>query len=633
MDLKKFIDNEYYEEQYRNSGTVSGLFSVCGDFGVIDGRDVAKVLEKDGKSKYSVCKNGVCVCAEITDVNGGALLREDRFVNEGDKPVTVNAFHSRFTLIGRDFTVYTQYNGWQRENAGDWQKLVSEVSCENFGNRLCDGAAPLMALKSVSSGKIYVFHYMSGFKWKITASVRQVIGDTDAVVVELGINDEGLKKEVPPGEQVDFGKIFFYEADNDCDLDGYKLHRTFNALYPVKTLPVVYNSWLYNFDFLNFDNLIKQAEIAAELGIEAFTVDAGWFGEEGAWSENIGAWEESEKGALKGRLKQLSEKVKSFGMKFGLWFEPARVSRNCKILKEHPEYYIDGMLLDFANEKAREFITERISSVIEKYGAELVKFDFNITKPYSGRKDGFYAFYKGYEKFIIALKNRFPGLYITVCGAGGYMTELYNAAYSDDFWISDDQSLFGGLEILKGYIKRMPPSRIARYIVNGFMRLPSCFKAEGEMLPIYTGNATWTQVHSADTSFAYGFAAGGTFGFSCDLTAFSEKFRSEVKTEISEFKKNREFFRTAEVRVLCDTDNITVLQYSDKDLNKCVVQIFTKTVNSEKFIFYPKVDAEKVYSAGNEVLRGEDMLKNGIIVSDLKPYSCKTVAFGAEPGN
>ena len=117
------------------------------------------------------------------------------------------------------------------------------------------------------------------------------------------------------------------------------------------------------------------------MGIEAFMIDAGWFGEKGAWSENIGEWKESKTGALNGRLKEISEQVRACGMKFGLWFEPARVSEKCGLRKEHPEYYIDGMLLNFASDAAREFITERISDCIKRYDVGWVKFDFNITKP------------------------------------------------------------------------------------------------------------------------------------------------------------------------------------------------------------------------------------------------------------
>lgn len=627
MELNKFIDNEYYSEQYRNSATVSGLFSVCGDFGSIDGRDVAKVREKENIAEYSIEKYGVRAVAKITEYIGGAFVREDCFINTENESVTLSGFRSRFTLIGRDYCVYTQYNGWQRENSGSWQKLVTNISCENFGNRLCDGAAPFMALKNVQTGKIYVFHFMSGFKWKITSSVRQVIGDIDAVVVELGINDDGLLLEARRGETLNLGKIFFYEADDERDFDGYKLHRTFNELYPAKTLPVVYNSWLYNFDHLDYKGLIKQINAAADMGIEAFMIDAGWFGEKGAWSENIGEWKESKTGALNGRLKEISEQVRACGMKFGLWFEPARVSEKCGLRKEHPEYYIEDMLLNFASDAAREFITERISDCIKRYDVGWVKFDFNITKPYVEKRDGFYSFYKGYDVFINDLKRQFPDLYITICGAGGYMTELYNAAYANDFWISDDQSLFGGIEILKGYIKRMPPSRIARYIVNGFTCLPSCFNANGDVLPIYTGNATWSQVHSADASFAHGFATGGTFGFSCDLSAYPEKYKKEVKSIISAYKKDREFFRTAEARILCDAENLTVLQYSDKNAEKCIVQIFTKTVNQERFIVYPIVDKGCNYIFNDVLLSGKEISENGIILSEVKPFSCKTLSF------
>lgn len=34
---------------------------------------------------------------------------------------------SRFTLTGNEYEVYTQYNAWQHESKGVWQKLVTQI--------------------------------------------------------------------------------------------------------------------------------------------------------------------------------------------------------------------------------------------------------------------------------------------------------------------------------------------------------------------------------------------------------------------------------------------------------------------------------------------------------------------------
>lgn len=140
----------------------------------------------------------------------------------------------------------------------------------------------------------------------------------ELVVVEMGMDGDGLRLIVQAGETIELPEVFFYQAENKTDLDAYKMHAVFNRLYPRKEIPVIYNSWLCFFEWLDVDELKKQADVASDLGIEIFVVDAGWFGTGDNWSLSVGDWVENPTRGTMGRLKELSDYVHAKGMRMGL---------------------------------------------------------------------------------------------------------------------------------------------------------------------------------------------------------------------------------------------------------------------------------------------------------------------------
>lgn len=96
---------------------------------------------------------------------------------------------------------------------------------------------------------------------------------------------------------------------------------------------IFYNTWAYqernkwwnNKTFLNSMNeerILKEIEIAHNMGIEVFVIDTGWYEKTGDWLVN--------KERFTYDLKTVKNKLDEYGMKLGLWFDPqaAAVSSN-----------------------------------------------------------------------------------------------------------------------------------------------------------------------------------------------------------------------------------------------------------------------------------------------------------------
>lgn len=600
---------------------ISGLFFAAGSFGIIDGASDYAVNDIENKTVYEYKTESVALSAEFEYEANGIMIRRDYFKNISSAPIVLRHLSSRFHLSSDSYEVYTQYNAWQHESKGEWQKLVTQVSAASEGIRTCEGAAPIMALCNLYNGMNTVFHLVPNAQWKMTAKKFPEI-DKEHVIVETGFEDSFLNMTVFPGETIELPQIIIITTKNKTDFDAYKLHELYNRFYPRKRMPVFYNSWLYCFDKLYKERLFPQIDAASELGFEGFMIDAGWFGTKKEWDKSVGDWVENPDCPLAGGLIDISNRVREKGMIFGLWFEPERAVKDSDAVAKHPEYFIDNMYLDFANKDALEYIFRVICSQIDKYNVGWVKFDFNSSIPVDPSGNAFYYYNKGQKEFMSRLRQRYPELYITNCAGGGYRAELMQSTLSDSFWITDNMGTYEGVRIIKDTLKRMPVSYIERWNSQVYCdNIPDYFEiTKGKMLNCSNGD--WSFLIGTNDSFSKEFTRGGPVGFSCDIAGMPEKYKEFWKEAIEEHKQNRDFYMNAVCRLLVDTENITVLQYSDASLERVILQVFTKCINTKDLYVYPSLDEKLAYNYNGNTLPGSQLAQDGICFDNLIPNSC-----------
>ncbi len=610
----------------------SGLFFASGSFGLVDGNAEYTVFEENEKKAYEYQSDCIRLRAEFEMVEG-VCVRRDRLINVSDHIIEIHDLVSRFCLDGNDYDVYTQYSAWQHESSGDWQRLTTQIRAEACGMRGCDGAAPIMGFHNRYTEKNTVFHLIPNAQWQMVAK-KFPRNEKELVVLEAGFNSTGLRFTVMPGETIHLPEIIFFSADRTMDLDAYKLHRYYNKVYPRRQLPIMYNSWLHNFGHVDVDDLCNQADRAAEMGFEAFMIDAGWFGTTENWAASVGDWVENTVAGPKGRLCEVSRRVHENSMIFGLWFEPERALSNCLSVSEHPDYYMvanNTHFLDFSNPDAVTYMADLVASRIEEYSVGWVKFDFNASTPVDPSGCGFYRYLQGQRRFVEMLSARFPDLYITNCASGGYRMDLYQAQFTDSFWFSDNQGPLDGLDIIKGTLRRMPTACIERWNVQkyatGFTRL-----GYGENVGVMfnCNDATWNSIVAVNHSYAEAFMFGGPMGFSCDLVAFPEEYHTLWKNAIAQYKQTRVFYQNATARILVDSPSVSVIQYADADLGHCEILVFTKTVRALELRLYPIVDQSARYRYRDAFIDGSDITENGILVSSLQDNSCEILKLTRE---
>ncbi len=607
----------------------SGLFFAAGDFGVIDGDAAYTRTEVGGKVIYTHTNEKVRLAAEFSSEDG-VLVRRGYLENLSDAVLDIRALTARFRMDGCEYEAYTQANGWMHESTGGRQRLITEVRVASGGIRTCQNVTPILGLKNLFTGKNTVFHLLPNAQWSMAAK-RISGGEKDHIVVEAGFSDTALSLKVFPKEKIEMPEVIFYKAESDIDFDAYRLHAYFHRHYPRRKMPVLYNDWLYAYGKVDIDGHIRQAEAAADLGIEAFMVDAGWYGDGTLnWFEAVGDWEENPKSGPAGRLSELSARVRELGMIFGLWFEPERAGKQSRAYAEHPELFFEGKygtFLDFAKPEAVDYILGAVSAVIDRYHLGWVKFDFNENLPADPTGGAYYRYFKGQERFILRLRERYPDLYITNCASGGYRMELMQGRLFDSFWLSDDQEPVEGLRIVKDTAKRLPPALIERWCVEKYCEsFPVCGgEPVGKM--IQCSNALWDYVVGVNDTYTEGFLTGGPMCFSCDLAGFPEEYKERYRKMIAQYKKDRTFFIGASAHILAEGFGITAIEYFDEGYKKIVLQVFCENAYAADIRIYPKADKDFAYLSGGETLSGADLLHDGILIENLHKNNCKTFVF------
>ena len=593
------------------------FWCIGGDFGYVRGD-----VQKDGCSISSE-KDKCFVHSEYKKDDNGVILRKGKVKNISSDSIHIKCLLSKFLYDGGEYEVYTQSNTWQNESCGSWQKVVTSVSAETTGLRNAYGSVPFFAIWNNQTSRGVAFHILTRLPWQFEVKNVPTGYEANNLEITIGINEHNLEIDLASGEEIELPEILYYEIRNKLDLDAYKLHQYMNENYPRKGMPVMYNTWLYKFDRIDFENVSGQIERAGELGVEYFVIDAAWFGQGEMWSCR-GDWYENQEAVFCGRMKELSQLVRDAGMKFGFWLEVETAGVKSKWKENYKEYYFtyndhgnELSFFDFSNPEACAFMFDVVSKLVENYQAEFIKFDFNQDLTVDVCKDAFRAYFKGYEAFIGRLKEAFPNLYLENCASGGLRMTLMNGMDFNSLWISDNHSPYEGMRIYKDTIRRLPPQLIEKWAaIQSICNFSPYYFGDTTEKIITTNDGTWNDVRGIHQSYLEGFLTGGPLGFSCDLNSLSHNLLGSLKEFIVQFKKDREFWKNAVCRILADTESVLVLEYSDKNFEKIELLVYTNRVRQSKLLIYPKIDIHASYCVnGKDILSGAQIDTEGICVT------------------
>ncbi len=222
--------------------------------------------------------------------------------------------------------------------------------------------------------------------------------------------------------------------------------------------------------------ILKEIEIAAEMGVQAFMVDAGWYGDTfSSWPDQRGDWCVGK--WMPNGLKGCRDLAHKHGMLFGLWMEPEAVGPKSRLLNEHPEWLLrtdDGRevakALDLANPEAAAFFQREVVRVIREHELDFFKIDYNVGI-HEGGQHNRHAFsesegWRHYETLYATfdqVRREMPDVALECCSSGGGRNDLgmmsrFHYACESDF------SMFPrSIRAINGLTLFLPPESLCYY--------------------------------------------------------------------------------------------------------------------------------------------------------------------------
>lgn len=294
--------------------------------------------------------------------------------------------------------------------------------------------------------------------------------------------------------------------------------------------PILINNWEATYFNFNEEKILKIAEQAQKLGIEMLVLDDGWFGKREDDNSGLGDWFVNEK-KMNGSMAQLAEKIHRMGMKFGLWFEPEMISEDSDLYRAHPDwaFAIPGrvpnhsrnqLVLDMTREDVREYLLERLTTIVHDAKIDYVKWDMNrsVCDVYSHmaaqNRNG--ELYHRYVLGVYDLLERFlaacPDLLLEGCSGGGGRYDAGMMYYSPQIWCSDNTDAINRLSIQYGSSFFYPISTVGSHVSvcpNHQTGRVTPFRTRGDV------------------------ALAGSFGYEMDLNKISEEEKEMVKEQVA----------------------------------------------------------------------------------------------------
>jgi alpha-galactosidase len=317
-------------------------------------------------------------------------------------------------------------------------------------------------------------------------------------------------------------------------------HLRARSKHPSRPRPVLLNTWEAVYFDMDVDKLIELAERAAELGVERYVLDDGWFRGRRDDTSSLGDWVVDRERFPDGLI-PLVKAVQGLGMEFGLWFEPEMVNLDSDLAREHPDWVLathagPGIasrhqhVLDLANPDAWEHVFGQISSLVEDYDIAYLKWDHNRALTGAGqgpdRTPGVHLQTLAAYRMMDALRERHPRLEIESCCGGGGRLDLGMMEHTDRVWVSDCIDAHERHRLVRWTGLTLPPELMGTHIGSG---------------------ADHTTGRRHTLSFRAGTAMWGHLGIEWDLTSISEEEQAELKAWIALHRQFRGLLHSGRV--------------------------------------------------------------------------------------
>lgn len=472
-------------------------------------------------------------------------------------------------------------------------------------------------------GIVYAFNFVYSGNFLAQVEVDQF----HTTRVSMGINPFDFTWLLEPGESFQTPEVVMVYSDkglNGMSQTYHQLYRTRLArgVYRDRERPILINNWEATYFDFNEEKILHIAKTAAELGIELFVLDDGWFGKRDNDRSSLGDWFVN-KQKLPNGLEGLAKNINQMGMQFGLWVEPEMVSVDSELYRKHPDWCIhvpnrprsegrNQLVLDYSRKEVCDYIIQVISDVLASAPISYVKWDMNrhmteigsVALPPERQRETAHRYMLGLYRVMEEITSRFPHILFESCSGGGGRFDPGMLYYMPQTWTSDNTDAVSRLKIQYGTSLVYPISAMGAHV---------------SAVPNH-------QVHRITSLEMRGHVAmSGNFGYELDLTKLSEEEKSMIKQQVAFYKDIRRLVQFGTFyRILSPFEgNETAWMFVSEDKSEAFVAYFRVLAEANaplSFLRLKGLDPNKNYEiiGSGEVYGGDELMYVGLNVPERR---------------
>jgi hypothetical protein len=485
--------------------------------------------------------------------------------------------------------------------------------------------------------------------------------EKESLKAALGLNPDPspFRTRLKPGGVFESPVVFFGGFRDGPDGAGNVLRRWVRAVlgnpetWKNPSYPLVTNNSWGGGMAINEETAHRMIRDAADLGMEMFHVDAGWFRGVGDWYPNPQKFPHG--------LAVIADHAHQQGLKFGLWVdwtqaalstEPGALNvRDPKVrdwmvtdlpAEWQPEAF-KGQTIDLGVPEAKQWAHDEVERIVTDYHLDMLEHDGYLVTHGCDRSDHPHAapdplnkcIYKSWGSYWVdstnstdvsyhavrayydihsKLRKDHPGLLLEVCDDGGRMIDFGSAAHGDYFSITDTYD----------------PTSNRRAFYDTSHVLPAA------MLEVY--EEKWPTPRIENFRFMLRSGMMGWLTIMIDTNSWSAEQHAEAKKEIDLYKRElRPLIRDANLyHVSPRPDGVRWdgLEYWDPERNRGVVYAFRGTVEGEKTHSYRLQGLQPSlryrlrfhdHSSADRIATGEELMRKGLPVTLSLPNSSELI--------
>ena len=475
--------------------------------------------------------------------NCDVIVRSVSLHNVSDCSLTIdNAMSLCLDLPESGFDLLTLSGAWSREREWVRRPLAFGESCVSTrygasGHTTSPFLALLRPETTESQGEVYAVSLIYSGNFYAGTEVDRY----RKTRLRIGINDDGFSWMLAPGESFHAPEaVLTYSTDG---LDG--MSRQFHRIcsehlvrgeYAHARRPILLNNWEATYFHFNEEKLLRIARTAADVGVELFVLDDGWFGHRDSDNSSLGDWTPDRR-KLPDGLPALAEKIHDLGLKFGLWFEPEMISPDSNLFRAHPDWCIhvcsrpnvesrNQLVLDLSRPEVCEHMYNAVAAMLSTAKIDYVKWDMNRNftcigssyLPAERQCELPHRYILGLYGVLERLTRDFPHVLFESCAGGGGRFDMGMLYYMPQTWCSDNTDALYRCKIQYDTSLVFPPFAMGAHV----SAVPN--HQTGRITPLATRGRV---------------AMSGCFGYELDLNQLTTQELAQVREQIAFVKAHQ----------------------------------------------------------------------------------------------